>query len=115
MQGDLLIVSTGLALFIICPRMAGMVHLISKQSNVSLMQTALLGSVFSIPMVLLIVIIFGSYGLWGALAFCVLTDLGAALFMKAISAKAGIETLVIALFVVIGVKVAPVVTQLIIN
>ncbi len=115
MTKELMIGSIGLALFIICPRMAGMVHIISKHSNASLMQTALLGSVLSIPLVLLIVLVFGRYGLWGALAFCILTDLGAALFMKQLSLKAGVETFIIAVFVILGVKVAPLITNLLIK
>ena len=115
MTKELMVGSIGLALFIICPRMAGMVHLISKYSNVSLVQTALLGSVLSIPLVLVIVLIFGKYGVWGALTFCIITDLGAALFMKELSLKAGVETFIIALFVILGVKTAPFITSLLVK
>ena len=38
-----------------------------------------------------------------------LTDLGAALVMKQISFKAGLETLIIALFLTLGVKVASII------
>lgn len=110
MPKDLIISSLGLGLFIICPRMAGMVHIISRSSQASLIQTALYGSLVAIPFVLIMVLVFGKFGLWGALAFCVLTDLGAAFLMKEISLKAGIETLVIAIFVIIGVRVAPLIT-----
>ncbi len=41
-----------------------------------------------------------------ALAFCVITDFAAAFAMREISMKAGMETLIIALFVLLGVKVA---------
>ena len=34
---------------------------------------------------MIIVLIFANFGLWGALAFCILTDLGAAFIMKEIS------------------------------
>ncbi|MGD9160854.1 MAG: hypothetical protein PVG39_20715 [Desulfobacteraceae bacterium] len=115
MTKELLIGSIGLALFIICPRMAGMVHIISKHSNAPLFQTALLGSIISIPLVLVIVLVFDKYGLWGALAFCIITDLGAAFFMKELSIKAGIETFIIAVFVILGVKMAPVLTNLFIK
>jgi len=115
MTKELMVASIGMALFIICPRMAGMVHIISKHSNVPLMQTAFLGSMMSIPLVLLIVLVFSRYGLWGALAFCVMTDLGAAFFMKELSLKAGIETFIIAVFVILGVKVAPLITNVFIR
>jgi hypothetical protein len=107
MTKELMIGSIGLALFIVCPRMAGMVHIIAKHSNVSLVYTALFGSILSIPLVLAIVLIFAKFGLWGALAFCVFTDLGAAFIMKELSIRVGIETFIIAIFVIIGVKVAP--------
>lgn len=111
MTKDLLIASIGLSLFIICPRMTGMVHVIAKHSQASLFYTALYGTVIAIPLVLLMVAVFEKFGVWGALAFCVLTDILSALFMKEISIKAGVETIVIAIFVIIGVKVVPYVTN----
>lgn len=111
MSKTLMIASTGLALFIVCPRMAGMVHVIAKYSQVSLIYTALLGSLLSVPLVVCIVLVFDKFGLFGALAFCVLTDLLSAWVMKEVDVRAGIETLVVAIFVIIGVKVAPYVTD----
>ena len=55
-------------------------------------------------------LIFQRYGLVAALAFCVITDFAAAFAMKEISMKAGMETIVIAMFVILGVKVASVVS-----
>ena len=115
MPKDFLISSIALALFIICPRMAGMVCLIAKNTQVSLIYIALLGSIFSIPFVVLMVLIFAKFGLWGALSFCVLTDLAAAYIIKEISIKAGIETFVIAIFVIIGVKIAPYITNILLK
>jgi hypothetical protein len=57
------------------------------------------------------IFLFAKFGLWGALLFCVLTDLGAACIMNAVSFTAAIETGVIALFVILGVKVAPLVSK----
>lgn len=88
-----------------------MVNIIAKQSNASLVYVALLGSILSIPLIVITVLIYSSFGLWGALAFCVLTDLGAAFIMKEISVSAGIETFVIAMFLIIGVKIAPHITH----
>jgi hypothetical protein len=115
MPKDLLISSIGLALFIVCPRMAGMVYVIAKNSPVSLVYTALIGTIVAIPFVVAMVLIFAKFGLWGALAFCILTDLGAAFVMKEISIRAGIETFVIAIFVIIGVKVAPFITNMVVK
>jgi hypothetical protein len=115
MTRELLISSFGLALFIICPRMAGMVYVIAKNSHAALVYTALLGSLVAVPLVIAMVLIFAKFGLWGALAFCILTDMAAALVMKEINIRAGIETLVIAVFVIIGVKAAPLITNLFIK
>lgn len=109
MSKELLISSFGLAFFIICPRMAGMVHVIAGHTKVPLLQTALIGIVVAVPLLLIMVLVFKQTGIWGALTFCVATDIGAALFMKEISLSAGIETIVIAVFVIIGVKVAPII------
>jgi len=92
-----------------------MVHVIAKHSSVSLVSTALLGSIAAIPFVIIMVLVFAKFGLWGALAFCIFTDLGAAFIMKEISIRAGAETLVIAVFVIIGVKAAPLITNLLIR
>jgi hypothetical protein len=70
----------------------------------------LLGAIIAVPLVLVMVLVFAKLGVWGALGFAILTDLGAAFFMKEISIRAGIETLVIALFVIVGVKLSPLIT-----
>ncbi len=55
--------------------------------------------------------IFQRYGLVAALAFCAITDFAAAFAMREISMKAGVETLIIALFVLLGVKVASIISR----
>ncbi len=112
---ELLITSAGFGLFIVCPRMAAMMNIIDKNTNSSMVWTVLLGILFSIPILLLMVIVFNKFGIWGALALCVATDLGAALIMKEISITAGLETLIVAIFVIIGVKVAPFISGLLIG
>lgn len=84
MTKELLITGLSFGLFVICPRMAGMTHIISKHSSVSMVTTVLLGLAVSVPIILLMVIVFGKFGVFGALTFCVITDLGAAWLMKEI-------------------------------
>ncbi|MBF9016518.1 MULTISPECIES: hypothetical protein [unclassified Oceanispirochaeta] len=115
MSKELLIAGVSFGLFVVCPRMAGMMHIINKHTNVSMLITVLLGIGVSIPILFLMVFVFSKFGVWGALSICVLTDLGAALFMKEISMKAGFETFIIAVFVIIGVKTAPLLSKLIIK
>ncbi|MEA1883610.1 MAG: hypothetical protein U9N62_03710 [Thermotogota bacterium] len=109
---ELLITSAGFGLFIVCPRMAAMMHIIHKNTNTSMFLTVLLGILFSIPIMLLMVAVFNKFGVWGALILCVATDFGAAFIMKEISIKAGVETFIVALFVIIGVKLAPLISGL---
>ena len=59
-----------------------------------------------IPLVYCYAYVFSCYGLVAALAFAVFTDLLSALVIKEISFKAGIETLIIALFVIACVRAA---------
>ncbi len=100
------------SLFVVCPRMAGMIHIISKNTGVSIPAVVVVGTVVSIPMVYLMAIIFGRWGIVGALSFCILTDLLSSAVMSGIGIRAGVETLVVAVFVVVGVKVAPLVCNL---
>jgi hypothetical protein len=112
MTKELVIASLAFSLFVVCPRMAGMMQIIMKHCRVSLLATVLGGTLVSIPLLVVMVFLFGKFGLWGALLFCVLTDLGAAWIMNTVSIKAAVETVVIALFVILGVKVAPLVSKL---
>lgn len=54
------------------------------------------------------------YGIWVALAFCIISNFAAAFVIKEISLRAGIETFVIAVFVIVRVKVAPFISRIII-
>jgi len=103
---ELLTASVAFALFILCPRMAGMTKVISDASNVSLVKVVVVGTVVSLPLIIAMALVFVRYGLVAALVLCVITDFAAAFAMREISMKAGVETLIIALFVLLGVKVA---------
>ena len=107
----LLIVSVAFALFIVCPRMAGMTNVITNATQTNIIHVAIIGTIISLPLIIAMVLIFKQYGLFAALGFCVLTDLGAALVMRQISFKAGLETFIIALFLILGVKVASIVSS----
>ncbi len=109
---SLILVSLAFALFIVCPRMAGMTYVITKATNTNIIQVALFGTILSLPLIVAMVWIFKQYGLGAALGFCILTDAGSAIIMKeAVSLKASVETFIIALFVILGVKVAQLVSS----
>ena len=105
-----LVASVGFALFILCPRMAGMANVIANATKVNLVLVSVMGTLISLPLIVAMVFIFRQYGLWAALAFAVFTDVLAALVMGAIGWKASFETFVIALFVIAGVRVASLIT-----
>jgi hypothetical protein len=107
MSKEVVISSLAFAFFVVCPRMAGMVHLINKHTATPIWLVVLAGSLISIPLLLAMVWIFGKFGVLGALLFAVATDFCAAVVFHKISLTAGVETLVIAVFVVVGVKMAP--------
>lgn len=112
MNSEILIISIAFAFFIVCPRMAGMLHVICENSKMPLFKIAFLGSIIAIPLILLMVWIFEQFGVVGALIFCIMTDLLAAFLLKSISYKAGFETIIIAVFVLVAVKVAPLISGL---
>ncbi len=87
-----------------------MTKVISDASHVELVKVAVFGTVVALPLIIAMALIFARYGLVAALVFCVITDFGAAFAMREISMKAGMETLIIALFVLLGVKVASMVS-----
>lgn len=111
-MNKLMLVSIAFALFIVCPRMAGMANVIANHTGINLIQIAILGTLFSLPLTIIMVLVYKKLGLLSALGFCVLTDFLSALFMKEISLKAGLETFIIALFVISGVKIASFISNL---
>jgi len=108
-----IIASFAFAFFVVCPRMAGMMHIIGTHSDVSMFKTVLLGIIISIPLLRLMVFVFDKFGVWGALCFCIATDLISAFTMNGVSFSAGIETFIISIFVVLGVKCAPRISKLV--
>ncbi|MTI60060.1 MAG: hypothetical protein FH762_08815 [Firmicutes bacterium] len=111
MSKSIIIISIVFGLFIVCPRMAGMMHVINKNFEVVFWKITILGTIISIPILMLMVYIFANYGIWGTLIFCIVTDFGAAYLIKEVSINAAIETIVIAIFVIAGVKVAPFIVE----
>jgi len=111
-MSTMITVSIAFALFIVCPRMAAMLHVITRSTETNLVYVSVLGTIIALPFVIAMVLIFKQYGLLAALGFLVLTDVLAALLMgKVISLKAGLETFIIALFVIAGARVAPIISS----
>jgi len=71
--------------------MAGMTNVITNATQTNIIHVAVIRTIISLPLIIAMVLIFKQYGLFAALGFCVLTDLSAALVMRQISFKAGLE------------------------
>lgn len=111
-MNSFLLTSIAFSFFIVCPRMAGMANVISNSTEINAVSVAVIGTLISLPLIVAMVLVFEKYGLVAALTFSILTDLGAAYVMKEVSFKAGVETLIISLFVVIGIRVASKISSL---
>ncbi len=94
------------AFFIVCPRMAAMTNLIAKNFDLSIYVLVILGTICSIPLLVIMTWIIQQWGLVGGLVFAIFTDFLAALVISSVSVKAAIETFIIALFVVAGNRLA---------
>ena len=100
------IVTAAFAFFVVCPRMGAMTNLIGKNYDFPIYKLVILGTILSIPLLLLMTWVIRNWGLTAGLGFAIFTDFLAALFMSSVSMKAAVETFIIALFVVAGNKIA---------
>ena len=112
----IILVSIGFALFLVCPRMAAMMHIITTNTQTNIVYISVIGTIIALPLAIAMAFIFKKYGLIGALAFGIVTDIAAALlFGKTISLKTGIETFIISIFVVTGARVAAMISNYLIR
>ncbi len=93
-------------LFIVCPRMAAMTNLIARNFQFSIYWLVIIGTLLSIPLLLIMTWVIRQWGLMAGLGFAILTDFLSALIISPISIKAGVETFIIALFVVAGNRIS---------
>ncbi len=101
-----LVAISAFGFFIVCPRMAAMTNLIAKNFNFPIYLLVIIGTIFSIPLLIIMTLIIRQWGLVAGLGFAIFTDLLCALILSSISIKAAIETFIIAVFVVIGNRLA---------
>ena len=92
--------------FIVCPRLAAMTNIISKNTAVSIYLTVIVGTIVSIPLLIATAWAIRHWGLMAGLAIAIITDMLAAALMASVSLKVALETLIIAAFVVIGNRFA---------
>ncbi|GEM_PF-617345 len=103
---DYAITVLSFALFVACPRLAGMCAITARVRAVNPYVVSSLGVVVSLPIVLLMTYLVMNVGAWAAILVAVLTDILAAVLMGTLSIKYAIEIAILALFVWAGVYVA---------
>jgi len=94
------------AFFVVCPRLGAMTNLLNRHSPFSIYWLVILGTFASIPMLILMTWMIRHWGLMAGLGLAIATDLAAAVTLTSISTKVAVETFIIALFVVVGNRVA---------
>ena len=113
---DIVTTSLAFALFIVCPRMAGMCAVISKIHQVNPYIISITGTILSTPLVVLLLYITINYGITLAIIFAAITDIIASLIIGTLNIKYAIEILIISTFVLAGVytatKTSPIITKI---
>ena len=59
---SLLIVSVAFALFIVCPRMAGMTNVITNATQTNIIHVAIIGTIISLPLIIAMVLMMSYAG-----------------------------------------------------
>ncbi len=116
---DIVTTSIAFALFIVCPRMAGMCAVISKIHQLNPYIISITGTLLSTPLVILLLYITINYGITLAIIFAAITDIIASLIIGTLNIKYAIEILIISTFVWAGVytatKTSPIITKILQN
>ncbi len=99
--------------FIVCPRMAAMTNLLSRHTQGGgIYSLVAVGTVVSLPLLLLTAWAIRQWGLMAGLILAIVTDLAAAGLLASVNLKVALETLIIAAFVIAGNRIAVWVTSL---
>ncbi len=94
------------AFFVVCPRLGAMTNLLEKNTDFPLYWLVIIGTIASVPLLMIMTWLIKQWGLMAGLGFAILTDLICAAILASVSAKVAVETFIIAVFVVAGNKIA---------
>jgi uncharacterized iron-regulated membrane protein len=111
-HGMLLIASLAFGLYVICPRMSAMLHEQGRVRNLNVHAVIVLGALISIPLFVLLLYILVNFGLGWAIIFAAIGDFAAAALLGTIDAKTGVELAIITIFVYVGIRLAPVISNI---
>jgi len=108
-----LIASLAFGLYVICPRMSAMIVQQVKVKGLNLYAIIVLGTLISIPLFVILSRITIRFGTGWAILFAAVGDVAAAALLGVIDPKTGVELAIITVFVYVGIRVAPVISNLI--
>lgn len=100
------IVVVAFASFIVCPRMAAMTNLLTRYSISSIYSVVIGGTIVSLPLLIATAWAIRQWGLMAGLALAIATDILAAVILTTVNVKLAVETIIIAVFVVAGSRLA---------
>ena len=111
----LFIASAAFALYVLCPRMTAMMLQESKVKGVDVHTIIIVGTIISIPLFIMLVHVILRLGIEWAIFIAAAADVAAAALLGTLDLKAGVELLVITAFVYAGIKLAPVISGLLLK
>jgi len=111
----LIVASVAFALYVTCPRMTAMIATESKISGLNPILTVILGCILGIPLFLILLYTFQHLGVAATVLLAAIFDFGAALLLGSIDIKGGIELIIITVFVYAGIRLAPMIAELILK
>lgn len=103
----LIVASVAFALYITCPRMTATIATETKISCLNPFLMISLGCLFGIPLFIMLFYILQHFGVEATVLSAAALDVGATRLVGKLDLKAGIELMVITVFVYVGMRVAP--------
>lgn len=111
----LIVASVAFALYVTCPRMTAMIATQTKISGLNPYLMISLGCILGIPLFITLFYTLQRFGIGVTVLLAAALDVGAALVLGKLDLKAGIELMIITVFVYVGIRVAPLITNLLIS
>ena len=111
----LLIASAAFALYVLCPRMTAMILQESKVKGVDVHTIIIVGTIISIPLFIMLVHVILRLGIEWAIFIAAAADVAAAALLGTLDLRAGVELLIITAFVYAGIKLAPLISGLLLK
>jgi len=108
----ILIASLAFGLYVICPRMSAM---LVQQAKLNINAVIVLGALISIPLFIILAKIVIKFGVAWAVVFAAIGDFAAAALLGTVDLKAGVELAIITVFVYVGIRLAPIIANLILH